>query len=281
MNKFYYNKKELIENNNLFCLGIDLTTKEIEKIKDEYVIYDGSTPFSGYPIIEGKILKKATLKECIQLGYLILKEGEILQENKIVAIQRPSPQYCWNFKELKWIVDENTLRDGEDIKNNEIIKIPCNDIFLQPIWNKIERIWQEGATAKDFKNRYYTLINVYKEEIRENGFIYTDKTGKEHQQKCRDRDLSLLGNAISAQEDLMLFKNEESTTFWSFNDGDILEMSLQDLKILRLKGAIFIQSVFDTEAYFKDKDINILFEKDEFIEKVKEFSNTKGGELWA
>lgn len=280
MNKYYYNKKELIENNNLFCLGIDLTAKEIEKIKDEYVIYVGSTPFSGYPILESKNLRQASLKECIDFGYIILKEGEVLQENKIISIERPSYKHYWNFKELKWIIDENMLIDGEYIENNEIVVIPCTNSFLIPLWNKKEKIWEEGATEEDLKNRYYILINSYKEEVLETGFIYTDETGKEHQQKCRDKDLALLGNAIAAQEDLMLLKNEENTVFWSFNNGDILEMTLQNLKILRLKGAAFVQIVFNTEAYFKAKDVNILFKKDEFVKKVKEFSNAKGVKLW-
>ena len=166
------------------------------------------------------------------------------------------------------------LQDGEYIEDNKIKKIDYNDelCYLKPLWDKENHVWKESATEEEIKEKYYSLINQYKAEILENGFLFIDKNEKHHQQKCRDKDLSLLGNAIAAGEDAAAF-SKSLNTIWSFNDGDILEMTLEELKKLRMLGAIFVQAVFTAEAFFKAQDSNLLFKKEDFILKVNELSD--------
>lgn len=86
--------------------------------------------------------------------------------------------------------------------------------------------------------------------------------------------MALLGNAIAANEDAQPFATVP-VTHWSFNDGDIVEMSLDELKKLRVDGATFVQAIFTVEAQLKASETNILLEKQDFIKKVDELSTVK------
>lgn len=168
--------------------------------------------------------------------------------------------------------DLSVLNDGEFWEDNEI------KVIAKPDGLKIEWIypnWVETASSEEKKEKYYSLINEYKSEILDTGYTYVDTEEKEHQQKCRDKDLALLGNCISAHEDIATFSSEELKTTWAFNDGDILEMNLSELKKLRLQGAMFVQTVFNVEAILKGLDSNIKLTKNEFIELINENSNVK------
>lgn len=155
--KIYYDKQKVLQN-DLFCLGINLTEEDLKKFKDiEYVIYEDDVPFSGYPIIDGSIMRKATVTECVELGYIKLEEGQILQDDEIVNISKPSYQYKWDFKKLKWIPNEDTLLSGQYIENEEIITVNY-DIklgYIVPIWDKEQRIWKEGATDLEVVEAQY------------------------------------------------------------------------------------------------------------------------------
>lgn len=164
------------------------------------------------------------------------------------------------------------LQDGEYIKQGKIIVVPCPEGLLKKKWDKTAHIWKEGATVEELKEFYFNKINVYKAEILEVGFNFNG-----HQQKCREKDLALLGNAVSALDDMQTFKVivEEHQINWAFNDNDIVNMTETDLRELRMSGAIFINTIYGVEAQLKASEANILLEKQDFIKKVDELSTVK------
>ena len=161
------------------------------------------------------------------------------------------------------------LQDGEVFENGIIKVVPAPENLLKKEWDKITHIWKEGATEEEIKDFYYSQINKFKAEILEIGFDFNS-----HQQKCREKDLALLGNAIAANEDAQPFATTP-VTHWSFNDHDVVEMSLDELKKLRIDGATFVQAVFIIEAQLKATQPNILLEKQDFIKKIDELSTVK------
>lgn len=161
------------------------------------------------------------------------------------------------------------LQDGEYMESGIIKIVPAPETLLKKAWDRESRTWKEGATEEEITDNYFTKINKYKAEILENGFDFNG-----HQQKCREKDLALLGNAIAANEDAQPFATTP-VTHWSFNDHDVVEMSLDELKKLRIDGATFVQAVFIIEAQLKATQPNILLEKQDFIEKIDELSTVK------
>ena len=161
------------------------------------------------------------------------------------------------------------LQDGEYIEQGKIIIVPAPGSLLKKKWNKTAHVWGEGATVEELKEYYFNKINTYKAEILEVGFDFNS-----HQQKCREKDLALLGNAIAANEDAQAY-SKTPVSHWSFNDNDVVEMSLEDLKHLRIAGATFVQAIFTVEAQLKASQPNILLEKQDFIKKVNELSTVK------
>lgn len=164
------------------------------------------------------------------------------------------------------------LQDGEYIEQGKIIVVPCPEGLLKKKWDKTAHVWGEGTTVEELKEYYFNKINTYKAEILEVGFNFNG-----HQQKCREKDLALLSNAVSALDDMQTFKVivEEHQINWAFNDNDIVSMTETDLRELRMSGAIFINTVYGVEAQLKASEANILLEKQAFIKKVDELSTVK------
>lgn len=161
------------------------------------------------------------------------------------------------------------LADGEYIEQGKIIVVPCPEGLLKKKWDRTAHVWGEGATVEELKEFYFDLINKYKAEILQVGFDFNG-----HQQKCREKDLALLGNAIAANEDAQIY-SKTPVSHWSFNDNDVVEMSLEDLKRLRIAGATFVQTVFIVEAQLKATSPNILLTKEEFINKIDDLCVVK------
>lgn len=288
MENYFYYTKESIKNfknkRQLFLMGIEnkMLTEE-EKIKENKVeLYKDCIPyqsqfgFVGYPILEGNILRSATIVELIDIGEQTLLEGEILNREKgvIEKIEKPSHKYKWDYNLLKWTPDENLLEEGEYIENNEIISVPYDNNlgFLAKRFDKINHIWIETATEEERKEAYKNIIDIYKAEILTNGFDYNG-----HQQKCREKDIALLGNAVAALEDMQTFKllQEEKTINWAFNDDDIVVMVETDLRKLRISGAEFINNVYNVESELKKAEVDLNFLIDEFINKINNISKIK------
>nr|DAU93890.1 MAG TPA: protein of unknown function (DUF4376) [Caudoviricetes sp.] len=177
-------------------------------------------------------------------------------------------------REEKILLDNKIelLADGEYIDQGQIIIVHAPEGLLKKVWDKETRTWKERATDEELKEYYFNKINTYKAEILEVGFNFNG-----HQQKCREKDLALLGNAVSALDDMQTFKIivEEHQINWAFNDNDIVSMTETDLRELRMSGAIFINTVYGVEAQLKASEANILLEKQDFIKKVDELSTVK------
>lgn len=152
---------------------------------------------------------------------------------------------------------------------NIIKPVSVSPYILKEKWNIEKQCWEEGATEKEVKEHYFNMINTYKSEILELGFDFNG-----HQQKCREKDLALLGNAIAANEDAQAY-SKTPVSHWSFNDNDVVEMSLEDLKHLRIAGATFVQAIFRVETQLKTSTVNLKLTKEEFIAKINEISTVK------
>ena len=106
------------------------------------------------------------------------------------------------------------LQDGEYIEQGKIIIVPAPKTLLKKVWDVQSHTWKEGATDEELKEFYFDLINKCKAEILEVGFNFNG-----HQQKCREKDLALLSNAVSALDDMQTLKviEEEHQINWAFN----------------------------------------------------------------
>lgn len=162
---------------------------------------------------------------------------------------------------------EITLEVGEFIENKKLIKVPKpqgNDKYLN--WDKDKHLWILDTEAQ--RKDYFNTIDNLKAEILDYGFDYkVDKT--EHRQRCRDTDISKMVATVVA---LQLAKNMgvDKKITWYFEDNFGMNAGLQELGMLMLFGTTFIQSVYDTENFFKIKENPKELTKDEFEKKRKE-----------
>ncbi len=158
------------------------------------------------------------------------------------------------------------LQDGEYAKAGKIIVAEAPENLIKKIWNKEKKKWEEGADLEEQKMIYKNRIDMYKAKLLEKGFIF-----ERHNQKCRDKDLALLSNAIAALEDAG--GTEELS--WAFSDSDLAKMSLEQLKQMRISGMKFITAVYGVEAYLKQGEIISDLTVEKFREKVNENSEVK------
>ena len=140
------------------------------------------------------------------------------------------------------------LVDGEFIKDKKLIVVP------KPAGNQKYMYWDKDKwlldNQKEFDD-YCTLIDELKAKSLAYGFDYKVKD-KDHRQKCRDTDIAKMVSVIVAlqiEEKLGKIKK----IMWYFEDNFGMEAGLQELGTLMLYGTTFVQSVYDTENYFKTK----------------------------
>lgn len=198
--------------------------------KDNSTIIERDTPFN-YPIFDNNTIREMTREEKVT--------------NDI----------------------EITLEIGEFIENKKLIKVPKpqgNEKYLN--WDKDKHLWILDTEAQ--RKDYFNTIDSLKAEILDYGFDYkVDKT--EHRQRCRDTDISKMVATVVA---LQLAKNmgADKKITWYFEDNFGMNAGLQELGMLMLFGTTFIQSIYDTENYFKIKENPKELTKDEFEKKRKE-----------
>ena len=162
---------------------------------------------------------------------------------------------------------EITLEVGEFIENKKLIKVPKpqgNDKYLN--WNTEKHLWILDTEAQ--RKDYFNTIDSLKAEVLDYGFDYkVDKT--EHRQRCSDTDISKMVATVVA---LQLVKNmgADKKITWYFEDNFGMNAGLQELGMLMLFGTTFIQSVYDTENYFKTKENPKELSKADFEKKRKE-----------
>ena len=199
--------------------------------KDETITVERTAPFI-YPILDNNIIREMTREEKV--------------ENEIKI----------------------TLEEGEFIENKKLIKVPKpqeNSKYLN--WNKDKHLWILDTEAQ--KKDYFNVIDNFKNTSLEYGFDYK-VDGKEHRQKCRDKDIIWIAMSALLLFLVKTFMGKEIKKTWYFEDDFGKEMDLMDFIQLMFFGSTFIQSVYDTENYFKTKVNPKDLSKDEFEKKRKE-----------
>ena len=140
------------------------------------------------------------------------------------------------------------LDDGEFIKDKKLITVP------KPAGNQKYMYWDKDKwlldNQKEFDD-YCNLIDELKAKSLAYGFDYKVKD-KDHRQKCRDTDIAKMVSVIVALQIAKEMKVDKKVT-WYFEDNFGMEAGLQELGQLMLFGTTFVQSVYDTENYFKTK----------------------------
>lgn len=165
---------------------------------------------------------------------------------------------------------EVQLEDGEFIKDKKLITVPKpagNQKYMY--WDKEKSLWILD-NQKEFDD-YCTLIDELKAKSLDYGFDYKVKN-KDHRQKCRDTDIAKMVSVIVALQIAKEMKVDKKVT-WYFEDNYGMPAGLNELGILMLYGTTFVQSVYDTENYFKTKVNPKDLTKSEFDAKRKEIHN--------
>ncbi|MGP1495131.1 MAG: penicillin-binding protein [Streptobacillus sp.] len=189
-----------------------------------------------YPIFKDDVLREMTKEEKVRANIPVqLEDGEIIKDKKIITVPKPQG----NPKYLSW----NKEKGQWDLDN--------------------EREYQD----------YMNLIDDLKAKSLEYGFDYK-VDGKEHRQKCRDKDITLLASNVTFMLAEKTVYGKEKPITWYFEDNFGLELNLEKSLILASYGKTFTQSVYDTEHYFKTKINPKEVTKAEFENKRKEIHNT-------
>mgnify|MGYP000858574294 FL=1 len=204
-----------------------------------------------------------------------------IQKDNTTIIERDTP---FNYP----IFDNNTIREmtrdekvandieitleiGEFIENKKIIKVPKpqgNDKYLN--WDKEKHLWILDTETQ--KKDYFNVIDDFKTTSLEYGFDYK-VDGKEHRQRCRDKDIIWIAMSALLLFLVKTFMGKEIKKTWYFEDDFGKEMDLMGFIQLMFFGSTFIQSVYDTEHYFKTKVNPKELTKSEFEAKRKEIHN--------
>ncbi|WP_338990949.1 penicillin-binding protein [Fusobacterium polymorphum] len=184
-----------------------------------------------YPIYKDDTLREMTREEKVRAGIDVqLEDGEIIKDKKIITVPKPSG----------------------------------NPKYLS--WNREKGLWLLD-NEREYQD-YMNLIDDLKAKSLEYGFDYKVEN-KEHRQKCRDTDISKMVSVIVSLQLAKEMKVDKKVT-WYFEDNVGMSAGLQELGQLMLYGTTFVQSVYDTENYFKTKVNPKELTKAEFESKRKE-----------
>ena len=163
---------------------------------------------------------------------------------------------------------EVQLEDGEFIKDKKLIIVPKpagNQKYMY--WDKDKSLWVLD-NQKEYDD-YCRLIDDLKAKSLAYGFDYKVE-GKEHRQRCRDKDITSLASNITIMLAEKTIYGKEKPITWYFEDNFGLKLDLEKSLILASYGKTFTQSVYDTENYFKTKVNPKDLPKAEFEAKRKE-----------
>lgn len=185
-----------------------------------------------YPIYKDDILREMTREEKVRANISVqLEDGEIIKDKKLITVPKPSG----------------------------------NPKYLS--WNKEKGLWLLD-NEREYQD-YMNLIDDLKAKSLAYGFDYKVE-GKEHRQRCRDKDITSLASNITIMLAEKTIYGKEKPITWYFEDNFGLKLDLEKSLILASYGKTFTQSVYDTENYFKTKVNPKDLSKSEFEAKRKE-----------
>jgi len=162
---------------------------------------------------------------------------------------------------------EIQLEPGEIIRDKKLIKVPKpkkNEKYL--IWDREKGIWEYDS--KKEKEDYFQLVDTLKAEALEYGFDYQG-----HRQRLRIKDLIYMEISIKSLEISKKKFNKNFKSTWYFHDNFEITMSIEDFEDMMFSGTMFIQSIFNTEHYFKTEVEPKDLTKEEFKNKINELHN--------
>lgn len=227
----FYKKDKLI-----FSVYADELDDVLAKPKDYFSGYSDDMIITDikyeYPIFKDEVLREMTREEKVRAGIdVTLEDGEIIKDKKIITVPKPQG----------------------------------NPKYLS--WNKEKGLWLLD-NEREYQD-YMNLIDDLKAKSLAYGFDYKVE-GKEHRQKCRDKDITLLASNVTFMLAEKSVLGKEKPITWYFEDNFGLKLDLEQSLILASYGKTFTQSVYDTEHYFKTKVNPKEVTKAEFESKRKE-----------
>lgn len=243
INTYILDKNKLKEN-KIFYLNvkynIELTNEDIKTDYPNGLVYISNMPITfewHYDERKNKIVEKTDYIK-YTLGEYQLKDGEYINpgEEEIKKINKPDyiKPYKWVASSKEWVIDEEEIKRRKELQTQEAIR------------------------------DYFPIIDNLKAEILSEGFDY-----KGHKQKCREKDLIFMANAILGLQGYKRLYGKELKTIWMFNDVDGIEANERDLIELHLAGTVFVEKVYMAEKIFKVTE-PFLITKADFIAKVNE-----------
>lgn len=139
-------------------------------------------------------------------------------------------------------------------------------------WNKKKNVWEYEAPTLDLKELRKRMLN-YIYEVLEIGFTITID-GKNHIQRCREREMVLLNSQILNLKS----KGSNVKEMWRHDDDDVQEYSLEQLKYILQQGSEFAKYIYGVfDIILKEKlPCNSL---EDFIKYVNKYSSIKVREV--
>lgn len=201
--------------------------------------------------------------------YFYLEKNSLLKGEAVVIFQTenqiPNYKEIINFGELVEYSGDNIPANWEYSESEDILY----DINDKPSPYHILKNKKWIVEDKEgFKKYCNNRIDTIKADILKYGFDYK-VDGKEHRQRCRDKDIAyMVANIVSLQTAKTLGIEKKIT--WYFEDNVGMTAGLQELGQLMLYGTTFVQSVYDAENYFKTEVAPKELTKEEFETKRKE-----------
>ena len=130
-------------------------------------------------------------------------------------------------------------------------------------WNRETAVWEYDSKRE--KDDYFNLVDQLKNEALEYGFDY-----KNHRQRLRTKDLIYMEISIKSLEIGKKKTKKDLKSTWYFQDGFGMPMSVEDLEDMMFSGTMFIQSIFNSESFFKTENEPKELTITEFKNKVNE-----------
>ena len=203
--------------------------------------------------------------------YFYLEKNSLLNGQIMVVFQTenqiPNYKEITNFGELVEFKGSNIPSVWEYSKSEDVLY----DINDKPSPYHILKNKKWIVEDKDgFKEYCNTKINIIKNEILDYGFDYEVNNVK-HRQKCRVKDITFMAITALVMFLVKTFLHKDITRTWYFEDDFGYEMDMVKLVQLMFYGSNFVQSVYDTENFFKLLEEPKLINKDDYLAKIKEF----------